>query len=84
PTVNKKFPTSNSKVSTADLGNKGKAVKASACWIWKPKQNSTDKASQSTGSQIKFEDINQIDEDDIEEMDIKWNMALLSMRADKF
>nr|GEU93402.1 retrovirus-related Pol polyprotein from transposon TNT 1-94 [Tanacetum cinerariifolium] len=41
-------------------------------------------ASQSSGSQIKFEDINQIDEDDIEEMDIKWNMALLSMRGDKF
>nr|GEZ27000.1 hypothetical protein [Tanacetum cinerariifolium] len=41
-------------------------------------------ASQSNGSQIKFEDINQIDEDDIEEMDIKWNMALLSMRADRF
>nr|GFC90562.1 ribonuclease H-like domain-containing protein [Tanacetum cinerariifolium] len=40
--------------------------------------------SQSNGSQIKFEDINQIDEDDIEEMDIKWSMALLSMRADKF
>nr|GFA98870.1 hypothetical protein [Tanacetum cinerariifolium] len=40
--------------------------------------------SQSNGSQIKFEDINQIDEDDMEEMDIKWNMALLSMRADKF
>nr|GFD08907.1 ribonuclease H-like domain-containing protein [Tanacetum cinerariifolium] len=35
-------------------------------------------------SQIKFEDINQIDEDDMEEMDIKWKMALLSMRADKF
>nr|GEZ06354.1 hypothetical protein [Tanacetum cinerariifolium] len=32
----------------------------------------------------KYKDINQIDEDDIEEMDIKWNMALLSMRADKF
>nr|GFC38649.1 hypothetical protein [Tanacetum cinerariifolium] len=32
----------------------------------------------------KFEDINQIDEDDIEEMDIKWSMALLSMRAYKF
>nr|GEY27977.1 hypothetical protein [Tanacetum cinerariifolium] len=40
-------------------------------------------ASQSSGSQIKFEDINQIDEDDTKEMDIKWNMALLSMRADK-
>nr|GEU34907.1 hypothetical protein [Tanacetum cinerariifolium] len=33
---------------------------------------------------IKYEDINQIDEDDIEEMDIKWNMALLSMRADRY
>nr|GFA00850.1 hypothetical protein [Tanacetum cinerariifolium] len=41
-------------------------------------------AFQSSGSQIKFEDINQIDEEDMEEMDIKWNMALLSMRADKF
>nr|GFA38690.1 hypothetical protein [Tanacetum cinerariifolium] len=41
-------------------------------------------ASQSNGSQIKFQDINQIDEDDMEEMDIKWSMALLSMRADKF
>nr|GEZ66918.1 hypothetical protein [Tanacetum cinerariifolium] len=41
-------------------------------------------ASQSNGSQIKFEDINQIDKDDMEEIDTKWNMALLSMRADKF
>nr|GEY13094.1 hypothetical protein [Tanacetum cinerariifolium] len=41
-------------------------------------------ASQSNGSQITYEYINQIDEDDIEEMDIKWNMALLSMRADRF
>ncbi|GKC02181.1 putative ribonuclease H-like domain-containing protein [Tanacetum coccineum] len=41
-------------------------------------------ATQSSGSQIKYEDISQIDEDDIEEMDIKWNLALLSMRADRF
>nr|GEV05746.1 hypothetical protein [Tanacetum cinerariifolium] len=41
-------------------------------------------ASQSSGSQIKFEEIIQINEDDMEEMDIKWNMALLSMRADRF
>nr|GEW31310.1 hypothetical protein [Tanacetum cinerariifolium] len=33
-------------------------------------------ASHSNGSQIKFKDINQIDEDDMEEIDIKWNMAL--------
>nr|GEZ37713.1 hypothetical protein [Tanacetum cinerariifolium] len=30
-------------------------------------------ASQSNGSQIKFKDINQIDEDDMEEIDIKWS-----------
>nr|GEX23369.1 hypothetical protein [Tanacetum cinerariifolium] len=41
-------------------------------------------ASQSSGSQIKFDDISQIDEDDMEEMDIKWNMALPSMGADRF
>nr|GEV52365.1 hypothetical protein [Tanacetum cinerariifolium] len=41
-------------------------------------------ASQSSGSQIKYKDNNQIDEDDIEEMDIKWNMALLSMRAERY
>nr|GFB04100.1 hypothetical protein [Tanacetum cinerariifolium] len=41
-------------------------------------------ASFSTAStQVKYDDINQIDEDDIEKMDIKWNMALLSMRADR-
>nr|GEW69121.1 hypothetical protein [Tanacetum cinerariifolium] len=36
----------------------------------------------SNGSQIKFEDINQIDDDDMEEMDIKWNMTLLSIRVE--
>nr|GEU50069.1 hypothetical protein [Tanacetum cinerariifolium] len=35
-----------------------------------------------TSTQIKYEDINQIDEDAIEEMDIKWNMALLSLEFD--
>nr|GFA22641.1 Gag-Pol polyprotein [Tanacetum cinerariifolium] len=35
-------------------------------------------ASQLNGSHIKYEDITQIDKDDIEEMDIKWNMDLLS------
>ncbi|GJS70248.1 putative ribonuclease H-like domain-containing protein [Tanacetum coccineum] len=41
-------------------------------------------ATQSSGSQIKYEDITQIDEDDIKEMGIKWNLALLSMRADSY
>nr|GEW36475.1 retrovirus-related Pol polyprotein from transposon TNT 1-94 [Tanacetum cinerariifolium] len=33
---------------------------------------------------IKYKDITQIDKDDIEEIDIKWNMDLLSMRAYRF
>ncbi|GJS55198.1 ribonuclease H-like domain-containing protein [Tanacetum coccineum] len=45
---------------------------------------STASATQQSGSQTKYEDITQIDDDDIEEMDIKWNMALISMRADRF
>nr|GFC23508.1 hypothetical protein [Tanacetum cinerariifolium] len=40
-------------------------------------------ATQSNGSQIKYEDITQIDKDDTEEMNIKWNIALLSMRIDR-
>nr|GFA81801.1 hypothetical protein [Tanacetum cinerariifolium] len=35
-------------------------------------------------TQVSPASANIIDEDDIEEMDIKWNMAILSMRADKF
>nr|GEU58196.1 hypothetical protein [Tanacetum cinerariifolium] len=41
-------------------------------------------STQPNRSQIKYEDICQINDDDIEEMDIKWNLALLSMRADRF
>nr|GEX49386.1 ubiquitin carboxyl-terminal hydrolase 12-like isoform X2 [Tanacetum cinerariifolium] len=41
-------------------------------------------ATQSNSSHLKYMNITQIDKDDIEEMDIKWNMALLSMRADRF
>ncbi|GJR77260.1 hypothetical protein Tco_0089625 [Tanacetum coccineum] len=36
------------------------------------------------GSQLVHEDLEQIHDDDLEEMDLKWNMALLSMRAMKF
>ncbi|GKD56009.1 ribonuclease H-like domain-containing protein [Tanacetum coccineum] len=55
PTVRTKFPTVGPKVPTAkptvaaDKGNRGKAVKASACWIWKPKQNQPDQGSNLNG-----------------------------------
>ncbi|GJS71088.1 hypothetical protein Tco_0703929 [Tanacetum coccineum] len=38
-------------------------------------------ASQPNGSQLVYEDHKQIHEDDIEEMDLKWQLALLSMRT---
>ncbi|GKB01427.1 ribonuclease H-like domain-containing protein [Tanacetum coccineum] len=41
-------------------------------------------ASQSNGSQLVHEDLEQIHEDDLEEMDLKWKLALLSMRTRKF
>ncbi|GKA87367.1 ribonuclease H-like domain-containing protein [Tanacetum coccineum] len=41
-------------------------------------------SSQPKGSQLVHEDLEQLHDDDLEEMDLKWNMALLSMRARKF
>ncbi|GJS45768.1 ribonuclease H-like domain-containing protein [Tanacetum coccineum] len=41
-------------------------------------------ASQPNGSQLVYEDLEQIHEDDIEEMDLKWQLALLSMRTRSF
>ncbi|GJT62095.1 hypothetical protein Tco_1005628 [Tanacetum coccineum] len=37
-------------------------------------------ASQSNSSQLDNEDLKQIDPDDLEEMDLKWQMAMLTMR----
>ncbi|GKA30929.1 hypothetical protein Tco_0717234 [Tanacetum coccineum] len=41
-------------------------------------------ASQPNGSQLVYEDLEQIHEDNIEEMDLKWQLALLSMRTRRF
>nr|GEU76797.1 retrovirus-related Pol polyprotein from transposon TNT 1-94 [Tanacetum cinerariifolium] len=38
-------------------------------------------ANQPNGSQLMHEDLEQIYEDDLEEMDLKWKLALLSIRA---
>ncbi|GJX34110.1 ribonuclease H-like domain-containing protein [Tanacetum coccineum] len=38
-------------------------------------------ASQSNSSQLDIEDLKQIDPDDLVEMDLKWQMAMLTMRA---
>ncbi|GJV37128.1 putative ribonuclease H-like domain-containing protein [Tanacetum coccineum] len=41
-------------------------------------------ANQPNGSQLVHEDLEQIHEDDLEEMDLKWQLALLSMRARRY
>nr|GFB93949.1 hypothetical protein [Tanacetum cinerariifolium] len=41
-------------------------------------------ASQSSSLQLDNEDLKQIDADDLEEIDLKWQMAMLTMRARKF
>nr|GEW85997.1 hypothetical protein [Tanacetum cinerariifolium] len=41
-------------------------------------------SSQSTSPQFDNEDLKQIDGDDLEEMDLRWQMAMLTMRARRF
>ncbi|GKE20416.1 ribonuclease H-like domain-containing protein, partial [Tanacetum coccineum] len=41
-------------------------------------------ANQPNGSQLVHEDLEQIHEDDLEEIDLKWKLALLSMRVRKY
>nr|GEW68430.1 hypothetical protein [Tanacetum cinerariifolium] len=41
-------------------------------------------SSQSLSPQLDNEDLKQIDENDLEEIDLKWQMAMLTMRAMKF
>ncbi|GJX28108.1 putative ribonuclease H-like domain-containing protein [Tanacetum coccineum] len=41
-------------------------------------------ANQSSGPQLDHDDLEQIDEFDLEEMDLKWQVAMISMRLKKF
>nr|GEW90143.1 ribonuclease H-like domain-containing protein [Tanacetum cinerariifolium] len=67
PTVRSKIPTVGTKVLAAkptvatDKGNKGKAVKASAHWIWKPKQNSSCQGLNFNGVLVTFKKYQYID-----------------------
>ncbi|GJT48964.1 ribonuclease H-like domain-containing protein [Tanacetum coccineum] len=47
-------------------------------------QSSACPANQPNGSQLVHEDLEQIHEDDLEVMDLKWQLALLSMRARRY
>nr|GEX66646.1 hypothetical protein [Tanacetum cinerariifolium] len=60
PTVDSKFSTAKS-TFTADLGNKGKSVKASACWIWRPKHNTTEQGPNCNDVSVTFKKYQYID-----------------------
>nr|GEX97512.1 hypothetical protein [Tanacetum cinerariifolium]GEX97513.1 hypothetical protein [Tanacetum cinerariifolium] len=53
PTVDSKFSTTKSTL-TADLGDKGKVVKASARWIRRPKQNTYEQGPNCNGVSVTF------------------------------
>nr|GFC03855.1 hypothetical protein [Tanacetum cinerariifolium] len=67
PTDRPKIPTVGSKVPTAkltvaaDKGIKGKDVKASVRWIWKPKQNSSGQGLNFNGVSVTFKKYHYID-----------------------
>ncbi|GJU53438.1 putative ribonuclease H-like domain-containing protein [Tanacetum coccineum] len=75
-TGNTGVSTGNSKVNTASAETSTASFSDATAYAFL--------SSQPQGSQLVHEDLEQIHDDDLEEMDLKWNMALLSMRARKF
>ncbi|GJS64554.1 putative ribonuclease H-like domain-containing protein [Tanacetum coccineum] len=72
-TANVQVSTANSPVSTADTPDSTANLSDATVYAFL--------ANQPNGSQLVHEDLEQIHEDDLEEMDLKWQLALLSMRA---
>nr|GEW52850.1 hypothetical protein [Tanacetum cinerariifolium] len=90
PTVRPKIPTVGSKVPTtkptvvADKGNKGKAVKALARWIWKPKQNSSSQGLNFNGVSVTFKKYQYIDTQGRLKSDIGTVVSLGNMTGNIF
>nr|GFA85456.1 hypothetical protein [Tanacetum cinerariifolium] len=61
PTASRKIPTGSTKFSTADMGMKGKAVKPSAYWFWKPSQNLSNKGPNNNSVLVMFKKYTYID-----------------------
>ncbi|GJR70741.1 ribonuclease H-like domain-containing protein [Tanacetum coccineum] len=75
-------------VLSAIKGNKGNAVKASACWVWRPKHKVLDHVSrknQNGGNHSPLKDFTILmHKADPKEIDLRWNIAMLTMRARRF
>nr|GEW51678.1 hypothetical protein [Tanacetum cinerariifolium] len=61
PTASRKFPTGSTKSPIANMGMKGKAVKPSACWTWKPSQNLSNKGPKNNSVSVMFKKYTYID-----------------------
>nr|GEX16316.1 hypothetical protein [Tanacetum cinerariifolium] len=61
PTANRKFLTGGTKFHTADMGKKGKVVKSSAYWFWKPSQNLSNKGPNNNSVSVMFKKYTYID-----------------------
>nr|GEX10116.1 hypothetical protein [Tanacetum cinerariifolium] len=70
PIVGSKVPAAKPTV-VVDKGNKGKAIKASARWIWKPKQNSSGQGLNFNGVSVTFKKYQYIDTQDFKLVDDK-------------
>ncbi|GKC26936.1 ribonuclease H-like domain-containing protein [Tanacetum coccineum] len=75
-TANVQVSTVNSIVSTANTKDNTASLTDATVYAFL--------ANQPNGSQLVHEDLEQINEDDLKEMDLKWQLALLSIRARKF
>nr|GEY60391.1 hypothetical protein [Tanacetum cinerariifolium] len=61
PTANRKFHTGSIKCSTTDMEMKGKAVKPSDCWFWKPSHNLSNKGLKNNSVSVMFKKYTYID-----------------------
>ncbi|GJW91617.1 ribonuclease H-like domain-containing protein [Tanacetum coccineum] len=75
-TANVQVSIANSPVSTADSLDSTANLSDATVYAFL--------ANQLNGSQLVHEDLEQIHEDDLEEMDLKWQLALLSMRVRRY
>ncbi|GJW20028.1 hypothetical protein Tco_0027464 [Tanacetum coccineum] len=75
-TVNPEVSTGTTKVNTASTETSTASFSDATVYAFL--------STQPQGSQLVHEDLEQLHDDDLEEIDLKWNMALLSMGARKF
>ncbi|GKB08390.1 ribonuclease H-like domain-containing protein, partial [Tanacetum coccineum] len=93
-TQNMAFVSSNNSSSTNEAVNTAHGVSAASTQVSAANSTNVDNlsdavictflASQPNSPQLITEDLQQIHPDDIEEMDLRWQMAMLTMRARRF